>query len=204
MPIFYAICPGTGIDQHPARVAKLANCTNTPTAGKSRRKETTMEQNTQTTSPEEQTGVQQPAPENGSTQPEQEKRFTQSDVDRIVKDRLKRAERTADSAQADELNAQRAELTQRQNRLECREYLLNSGYNPGLLDILDTSDPEKFKSCASKLQLLIDTEKRKAYPVPPLRGDPDPSGSRRSDFASAFANGSKHKPKSWPPAYDED
>ena len=160
-----------------------------------------MEQNTQTTSPEEQTGVQQPAPENGSTQPEQEKRFTQSDVDRIVKDRLKRAERTADSAQADELNAQRAELTQRQNRLECREYLLNSGYNPGLLDILDTSDPEKFKSCASKLQLLIDTEKRKAYPVPPLRGDPDPS---RSDFASAFANGSKHKPKSWPPAYDED
>ena len=79
-----------------------------------------MEQNTQTTSPEEQTGVQQPAPENGSTQPEQEKRFTQSDVDRIVKDRLKRAERTADSAQADELNAQRAELTQRQNRLECR------------------------------------------------------------------------------------
>lgn len=163
-----------------------------------------MEQNPQTTSPEEETGVQQPAPENGSTQPEQEKRFTQSDVDRIVKERLKRAERTADSAQVDELNAQRAELTQRQNRLECREYLLNSGYNPGLLDILDTSDPEKFKSSASKLQLLIDKEKRKAQPVPPLRGDPDPSGGRRSDFASAFANGAKHKPKTWPPAYDED
>lgn len=163
-----------------------------------------MEQNTQTTSTEEKTGVQQPAPENGSTQPEQEKRFTQSDVDRIVKERLKRAERTADSAQADELNTQRAELTKQQNRLECREYLLDSGYNPGLLEILDTSDPEKFKSNASKLQLLIAEEKRKAYPPAPLRGDPDPSGGRRSDFASAFAHGSKHKPKSWPPAYDED
>ena len=45
---------------------------------------------------------------------------------------------------------------------------MNSGYNPGLLDILDTSDPEKFKSSANKLQLLIDKEKRKAQPVPPL------------------------------------
>lgn len=163
-----------------------------------------MEQNPQTTSPEEQTGVQQPAPENGSNQPEQEKRFTQSDVDRIVKERLKRAERTADSAQADELNAQRAELTQRQNRLECREYLLNSGYNPGLLEILDTSDPAKFRDNASKLQRMIDTEKRKAQPRAPARGDPDPSGGRRSDFGSAFARGAKHKPKAYPPVYDDD
>lgn len=162
------------------------------------------ELNTQTTSTEERTGVQQPAPENGSTQPEQEKRFTQSDVDRIVKERLKRAERTADSTQSADLEARNAELNQRQNLLECREYLLNSGYNSGLLEILDTSDPEKFKSNASKLQLLIAEEKRKAYPPAPLRGNPDPSGSRRSDFASAFANGAKHKPKSWPPAYDED
>ena len=145
-----------------------------------------MEQNTQTTSPEEQTGVQQPAPENGSNQPEQEKRFTQSDVDRIVKERLKRAERTADSAQVDELNAQRAELTQRQNRLECREYLLNSGYAPELLEILDTSDPEKFKSSAGKLQRLIDAEKRKAQPVAPMRGDPDPSGGSRRDALRTF------------------
>ena len=163
-----------------------------------------MEQNPQTTSPEEQTGVQQPAPENGSNQPEQEKRFSQADVDRIVKERLKRAERTADSAQSADLDARDAELTQRQNRLECREYLLNSGYNPGLLEILDTSDPEKFKSSASKLQRMIDTEKRKAQPSAPPRGDPDPSGGRRSDFGSAFARGAKHKPKAYPPVYDDD
>ena len=163
-----------------------------------------MEKKAQTTSTEEQTSVQQPAPENDCTQPEQEKRFTQSDVDRIVKERLKRAERTADSAQSDELNAQRAELTQRQNRLECRKYLLNSGYNPGLLDILDTSDPEKFKSSASKLQLLIDKEKRKACPPAPLRGDPDPSGSKRLyGTAAAFDRNSKHKPKTYPPTYDD-
>lgn len=161
------------------------------------------ELNTQTTSTEERTGVQQPAPENGSTQPEQEKRFTQSDVDRIVKERLKRAERTADSTQSADLEARNAELNQRQNLLECREYLLNSGYNSGLLDILDTSDPEKFKSSAGKLQRLIDAEKRKAQPVAPMRGDPDPSGGRRYDSDSAFARGVKHKPRAYPPVYDD-
>lgn len=68
------------------------------------------ELNTQPTSTEERTGVQQPAPENGSTQPEQEKRFTQSDVDRIVKERLKRAERTADSTQSADLEARNTEI----------------------------------------------------------------------------------------------
>ena len=158
------------------------------------------ELNTQTTGTEERTGVQQPAPENGSTQPEQEKRFTQSDVDRIVKERLKRAERTADSTQSADLEARNAELNQRQNLLECREYLLNSGYNSGLLDI---SAPEKFKSSADKLQRLIDAEKHKAQPVAPMRGDPDPSGGRRYDSASAFARGVKHKPRAYPPVYDD-
>lgn len=161
-----------------------------------------MEQNTQTTSTEERTGVQQPAPENGSTQPEQEKRFTQSDVDRIVKERLKRAERTADSAQADELNAQRAELTQRQNRLECREYLLNSGYNPELLDILDTNNPNDFKSKADKLQRLIKASGPRV--VAPLSMIGQEDVPRGQGLAKAFNRNAKHKPKSWPPSFDDD
>ncbi len=160
------------------------------------------EQNNQTPSTEEKSSAQS-TPENGSTQPEQEKRFSQSDVDRIVKERLKRAERAADSTQTDAINTRRAELTQRENRLECREYLLNSGYSPELLEILDTTDPEQFKTKASKLQRLIDVEKRKAMPkAPPFMANQNdvPSGKT---LGHAFDRNAKHKPKAYPPTYDD-
>lgn len=161
-----------------------------------------MNDNTQNPSIEEKPGAQS-VPENGDARPEQEKRFNQSDVDRIVKERLKRAERVADSTQTEEINTRRAELTQRENRLECREYLLNSGYSPELLEILDTTDPEQFKTKASKLQRLIDVEKRKAMPKAPpfmVHQYDVPSGK---SLGRAFDRNAKHKPKSYPPVYDD-
>lgn len=95
-------------------------------------------------------GQQQP-----NTQPEDNggsgKTFTQDEVNRIVSDRLAR-ERTKAEPTPEEAKAQ--ELTARENKLTCREYLTEKGYRAELLDILDASDAEHFKQAVDKLVAL--------------------------------------------------
>lgn len=72
-----------------------------------------------------------PPAENGGGK---EKLFTQDELNNIIRERLSR-----DRAQRE------AEITQRENRLTCREYCAANKIDPRLLEILDTSDMEAFK-----------------------------------------------------------
>ena len=84
-----------------------------------------------------------------------EKLFTQDDVNRIVSERLARERAKSEPSAIDERESQ---LKARESRLDCRDYLeeLSKGGKAasgvlGLLDVLDTSDSEKFKQTVSAL-----------------------------------------------------
>lgn len=119
--------------------------------------------------------------------------FTQEEVNGIIKERLQRQRSKTDEEHARQLSAQAADIAARESRLACKEFLLNSGYPQQLLDILDTSDPETFKSKAE--------EAAKAFR--PNRGNSGVSHrymcgeTRRNDDAALLAafGDTKHKPK---------
>lgn len=131
-----------------------------------------------------------------NTQPEgngtpNEKTFTQEEVNKIISERLARErERTKnnDSAAAD----QRAqELTAKENRLNCKEYLLEKGYSTELLDCVDTSDLEDFKNKIEKIQSL-----RNRSHVPQLR-NVESSENMRNFVAEPFKSKIPHKPRKY-------
>mgnify|MGYP001046995882 CR=1 FL=1 len=87
--------------------------------------------------------------------------FTQDDVNRIVSERLahereklqasaKDTEREKLQASAKDTEREKA-LAAREARLDCREYLDTQGYPTALLDVLDSSDTDKFKAAVEKL-----------------------------------------------------
>ena len=84
--------------------------------------------------------------ENGGSS---EKMFTQDDVNRIVSERLAR-ERERLTQQPKEDEREQA-LKARENKLDCRDYLDAKKYPAALLDVLDTSDAEKFKAAVDSL-----------------------------------------------------
>ena len=105
-----------------------------------------------------------------------EKLFTQEEVNNIVKKRLyERKKQDQQNTEGDyskkEKNIEEREssVTIRENRVTCREMVVENGYPKELLDILDTSDPEKFKDHAEKLSKLYRAESQntnapKVYP----------------------------------------
>ena len=84
--------------------------------------------------------------------------FTQDDVNRIVSERLARERAKAEPTAIDERETQ---LKARESHLDCRDYL-ESLTKDGkaasnivkLLDILDTSDKEKFQATVTALREL--------------------------------------------------
>ena len=77
------------------------------------------------------------------------KMFTQDEVNRIVSDRLNR-EREKLTQQPQEDERERA-LKARESRLDCRDYLDSKKYPTALLEVLDSSDTERFKAAADRL-----------------------------------------------------
>lgn len=84
-----------------------------------------------------------------------ERMFTQDDVNRIVSERLARERQRTEPSAIDEREIQ---LRARESRLDCREYLeaLAKGGKvgtsvTGLIDVLDTSDKEKFRKTVTAL-----------------------------------------------------
>lgn len=77
------------------------------------------------------------------------KTFTQEDVNRIVSERLTR-EREKLTQQPQEDEREQA-LKAREARLDCRDYLDSKKYSAALLDVLDSSDVEKFKASVDAL-----------------------------------------------------
>lgn len=88
-----------------------------------------------------------------------ERLFTQDEVNRIVKERLLRDRSKASQEQQDKSAARAAELDARENRLTCREYLLEKGLPAELLDTIDTSNPEDFKRKAENTAAAFSAKK---------------------------------------------
>lgn len=98
----------------------------------------------------------------GTTQPEANgapagKTFTQEEVNKIVSDRLAK-ERAKQEPQADPAAEQMAQrekdLSARENRLTCTEYIKENGLDAALMDIFDTGNAEAFKANVEKLLAL--------------------------------------------------
>ena len=88
------------------------------------------------------------------------KMFTQKEVNNIVRERLNRvkagaAEQDERATALDEREAavqQREQaMQQKESRAACEEHCKAKGYDPAFLDLLDTSDPEKFTALVDKL-----------------------------------------------------
>ena len=85
-----------------------------------------------------------------------EKTFTQDEVNRIVSERLARDR--VDRAKPTPEDEREQALKARESRLDCRDYLDSKKLPGDLLEILDTSDVEKFKAAADKLAALLPGE----------------------------------------------
>ena len=91
--------------------------------------------------------------------------FTQDEVNSIVADRLAR-ERSKSAERAGDLDAREKDLKAREEALEaksqrfnqweareaCKQYLTDNHISTALLDKLDTSDPEAFKTAVKAVQ----------------------------------------------------
>lgn len=118
-----------------------------------------------------------------------ERLFTQAEVDKIIKDRLARAKATP--KEPTEAEIRERELTARESRLSCREYLLSQGYPAELLDVIDTSDCEVFCKKADTVARLMRAKQR-----------PEPMRSTEPAFPSGSGfDTTRHKPRQFPP-YD--
>lgn len=104
---------------------------------------------------EETKNTQQPTtePTPGVTGGQDGARFTQEDVNRIVSERLaKEREKAAEERmKIDPIEQREKELAAREAAVSCKEYIAEKNYPAGLLEVLDTSDTDKFKAQADKL-----------------------------------------------------
>lgn len=129
-----------------------------------------------------------------------ERTFTQAEVDRIVKERLARERAKAAPQEPTEAEKKEAELTAKENRLTCREHLLGSGLPSSLLDVLDTSDPRKFKLALDAVSRHVaDLVKEQASSFMPPAPLYNPMVPVSDSPVSGFDRGVKHKPKQYPP-----
>ena len=78
---------------------------------------------------------------------QQGRTFTQEEVNAIVRDRLTR-EREKAAPQTDE---REKEISAREARLDCREYISENSYPAALLDVFCTDNVENFKNSVDKL-----------------------------------------------------
>ena len=116
-----------------------------------------------------------------------ERTFTQDEVNRIVQERLTRdrAKRDKDNGIEDMLNDtndREVSLSARESKVKCHELILEKGYSKDLLEILDTSNFEKFQEQAENIEKMIKSETVR-YPgtVPnPRRSDRQTSGFTKS------------------------
>lgn len=116
--------------------------------------------------------------------PGAERMFTQEEVNRIVSERLAREREKGTPSEADQ---REKALAAREAVLACREYVSAQGYPEGLLEVLDTSDADKFKAAIKKLLQLFPV-------IDPARPKParftSPTGKledkERDEFREAF------------------
>lgn len=133
------------------------------------------------------------------TQPEDngvqsERKFTQEEVNRIVQDRLAKDRTKSERTQQEHKDQAQKDLAARESRLDCREYLIDKDYPKELLDCIDTSNPEEFKTKVEAAFRAI-TYRTPREPAP-LKSTED---YIYDNLGSAFEYGRKHEPKQFPP-----
>ncbi len=123
--------------------------------------------------------AEQSSPEAQTTvEAEPGKVFSQVDVNRIISDRLGKERERHEKALTDALEAQKAnllqeidtlssELSKKENRLLCREYLVKKAYPSELLNIINTDDVNEFIKKADQTGSLIMAYEKKH--LPPLK-----------------------------------
>ena len=143
----------------------------------------------------ESTHITQPVDNGNDTQPVDngtpaaEKLFTQSELNEIIRIRLERERAKSKPSEPTEEELKQKELSARESRVSCKEYLLDSGYPIELLEILDTSDPDTFKDKCLTVMGMI----RKAK-------GPDPLFEQSYGYETgpdAFARTTKHSPRQY-------
>lgn len=86
-----------------------------------------------------------------------EKLFTQEEVNNIVRDRLARERAKNIPQEPTEEEKRLKDLNDRENKIACREYIMDQGLPAQLLDVLDTSNHEEFKNKADIVSGLLKT-----------------------------------------------
>lgn len=109
------------------------------------------------------------------------KTFTQEEVNRIVSDRLtrEREKQPKDDEREQALKAREA-------RLDCRDYLDSKKYPAALLDVLDSSDVEKFKAAADALVGKFPSVASQEVPPPYAAGTGTSNHFGSDQIANAF------------------
>ena len=77
---------------------------------------------------------------------EQGRTFTQNEVNAIVRDRLAR-----EREKGSQPNERERDLSAREARLDCREYIVEKSYPAALLDVFSTDNADTFKESVEKL-----------------------------------------------------
>lgn len=89
--------------------------------------------------------------------------FTQEDVNRIVQERLAK-ERSKQEPVKLSLEEREKALTAKENKFTCREILSEQKMPERLLEVLDTSDPDRFKASLAVIKELYDPYHGKPIP----------------------------------------
>ena len=141
---------------------------------------------------------QQPTTQPADNGDQGERLFTQAEVDEIIRRRLARVKTSSgEPVEPTEVELRERDLAARENRLSCKEYLIENSYPHELLDILDTSDPEDFNKRADKVFSLMDAHaSRNPRFVEPIRST-EPSSLTGSAGFLEFKK-TKHTPRPYP------
>ena len=92
------------------------------------------------------TATEQDATPAGTEGQEQGRTFTQDEVNAIVRDRLAR-----EREKVSQPNERERDLSAREARLDCREYIAGKSYPAALLDVFSTDNADAFKESVEKL-----------------------------------------------------
>lgn len=119
-----------------------------------------------------------------NTQPEEsgaQRTFTQEEVNKIVSERLERERnKKVDNS---EYETRLKELTERENKFACKEFLKEHQLPDELLEVINTSDVEKFKATAESIGNIY----RKRAPVTTgLRTSNNGNGKSEDVISKAF------------------
>lgn len=153
-----------------------------------------LNESSEVTNTQEASAAPDPTEKKNADPKEALKLFTQDDVNRIVKERLKRLKtESASPEEIQDLKDRESKVTQRETDLKaretkvaCREYLNDKNYPKDLLDIIDQTDFEAFKQKADKVMQI--SARKKTAPI----ASHEHTGSEGGD---GFRKDVKHKPK---------